>query len=131
MMRDAEAHAGEDKQRREEVEARNRADQTVYSAEKFLKESGDRLDAAHRLAIESAVNDLKNALDSSEPKAITRTLEALMQAQQKAAEQLYQQTSQGAGAAPGAGASADAGGPRGGNGHADDVIDAEIVDDKK
>ena len=133
MMRDAESHASEDKERREEVETRNRADQTVYSAEKFLKESGDRLDSANRLAIESAVNDLKNALDASEPKAIQRTLDALMQAQQKAAEHLYQQTSQPGGgpAGAGAGASAGAGAPGGGNGHADDVIDAEIVDDKK
>jgi molecular chaperone DnaK len=132
MMRDAESHAGEDKQRREEVETRNKADQTVYSAEKFLKESGDRLDAANRLAIESATNDLKNALDTGEPKAISRTLEQLMQAQQKAAEQLYQQASAApGGAGAGAGPSAGGAGPSGGNGEADDVIDAEIVDEKK
>ena len=133
MMRDAEAHAGEDKQRREEVETRNRADQTVYSAEKFLTESGDRLDPANRLAIESAVNDLKNALDTGEPKGISRTLEALMQAQQKAAEQLYQQASGAApsGGGPGAGPSAGDQGSTSGNGQTDDVIDAEIVDEKK
>jgi molecular chaperone DnaK len=130
MMRDAESHASEDKQRREEVETRNRADQAVYSAEKFLKESGDRLDSANRLGIESAVNDLKNALDTGEPKAIARTLEALMQAQQKAAEQLYQQAQAPSGG-PEAGPSGGGVPPRGGNGEADDVIDAEIVDEKK
>jgi molecular chaperone DnaK len=78
------------------------------------------------MAIESAVNDVKKALESTDAKAIDRTLDALMQAQQKAAETLYKNT----------GGGADAGGPEagagaGGNGQADDVIDAEIVDDKK
>ena len=131
MMRDAESHADDDKQRREDVETRNRADQSVYAAEKFLKESGDKLDAADRLAIESAINDVKNALDSGDPKSIARTLDALMQAQQKAAERLYQAASQPSGG-PGDGPSAGAGaGASGGNDHADDVIDAEIVDEKK
>jgi molecular chaperone DnaK len=58
MMRDAESHAAEDKTRKEEVETRNRADQAVYAAEKFVKESGEKLEAADRLAIESATNDL-------------------------------------------------------------------------
>jgi molecular chaperone DnaK len=127
MMRDAESHAADDKQRREEVESRNRADQAVYGAEKFVKESGEKLDPADRMAIESAVNDVKKALESTDAKAIDRTLDALMQAQQKAAETLYKNTGGGAdaGAGPGAGAGS------GGNGQADDVIDAEIVDDKK
>ena len=90
MMRDAEAHAAEDKQRKEEIETRNKADQAVYGAEKFLKESGDKLEPADRLAIESATNDVKKALESTDAKAIDRTLDALMQAQQKAAERLYQ-----------------------------------------
>jgi molecular chaperone DnaK len=125
MTRDAEAHAADDKQRRDEVEARNRADQAVYGAEKFVKESGEKLDAADRMAIESAVNDVKKALESTDAKAIDRTLDALMQAQQKAAEALYKNTSGGGEPGPGAGA------PPGANGQADDVIDAEIVDDKK
>ena len=132
MMRDAESHADEDKQRREDVETRNRADQSVYSADKFLKESGDKLEAADRLAIESAINDLKNALDASEPKRIATTLDALMQAQQKAAERLYQSTPQPSAAGSDGTGTASAGArPSGGNGQADDVIDAEIVDEKK
>jgi molecular chaperone DnaK len=128
MMRDAESHAADDKQRKEEVETRNRADQAVYGAEKFVKDSGEKLDAADRLAIETATNDVKKALESNDAKAIDRTLDALMQAQQKAAENLYKAAGAGAGAgeAPGSGA-----GPGSGNGQADDVIDAEIVDDKK
>jgi molecular chaperone DnaK len=125
MMRDAESHAAEDKQRREEVETRNRADQAVYAADKFVKDSGEKLDPADRMAIESATNDVKKALEASDATAINRTLDALMQAQQRAAENLYKT----AGAA--AGASGEPGGPSGGNSKAEDVIDAEIVDDKK
>ena len=66
MMRDAESHSAEDKQRREEVETRNRADQAVYAAEKFVKESGDKLEPADRLAIESATNDVKKALETND-----------------------------------------------------------------
>jgi molecular chaperone DnaK len=127
MMRDAESHASEDKARREEVETRNRADQAVYGAEKFVKESGDKLQPADRLAIESATNDLKKALENNDAKGITRTLDALMKAQQKAAENLYQ----GAAAGPGGPAGEPGGQPKTGNGHADDVIDAEVVEEKK
>jgi molecular chaperone DnaK len=127
MTKDAEAHQADDKARREEVETRNRADQTVYAAEKFLKESGEKLDAADRLAIESATNDVKKALEANEAKGITRTLDALTQAQQRAAENLYKK----AGAqGPGSGPHAEPG-PTGGNGRADDVVDAEVVEDNK
>jgi molecular chaperone DnaK len=128
MMKDAEAHAADDKTRREEVETRNRADQAVYGAEKFVKESGAKLEASDRLAIESASNDLKKALENNDPKGITRTLDALMQAQQKAAENLYKTAG---GPGPGGPAGPDAGGASHGNGHADDVIDAEVVEEKK
>ena len=60
----------------------------MYAAEKFVKESGEKLEAADRMAIESATNDVKKALESNDAKAINRTLDALMQAQQKAAEPL-------------------------------------------
>ena len=127
MMKDAESHAAEDKTRKEEVETRNRADQAVYGAEKFVKESGDKLRPEDRLAIESATNDLKKALENNDAKGISRTLEALMQAQQKAAEQLYQ-----GGGAPGAGPGPGAGGAgAAGQGPQDDVIDAEVVEEKK
>jgi molecular chaperone DnaK len=124
MVKDAESHATEDKQRREEVETRNRADQAVWGAEKFVKESGDKLDPADRMAIESATNDVKKALEANDANAINRTLDALMQAQQKAAEALYKN----AGPADSGGASG--GGQPSGKGH-DDVIDAEIVEEKK
>jgi molecular chaperone DnaK len=125
MTRDAESHAAEDKQRREEIEVRNSADQAVYAAEKFVRESGEKLDATDRMAIESATNDLKKALESTDATSIKRTLDALMQVQQKAGEKMY--AAAGAGAP---GASGSSGAP-GGNGQADDVIDAEVVEDKK
>lgn len=127
MVKDAEAHAADDAARKEEVEARNRGDQAVYAAEKFVKESGDKLEPTDRMAIESATNDVKKALESNDAKAITRTLDALMQAQQKAAENLYK-AAPGAGGPDAGGGNAGAGAQGGGN---DDVIDAEIVDDKK
>jgi molecular chaperone DnaK len=125
MMRDAESHAAEDKQRKDEVETRNRADQAVYAAEKFVKDSGEKLEPQDRLAIESAINDVKKALESNEAKAIERTLDSLMQAQQKAAETLYK------GAAGPEGGPTAGGGAPGGGGPTDEVIDAEIVDEKK
>jgi len=125
MTKDAEAHAADDKQRREEIETRNRADQAVYAAEKFVKESGEKLKPEDRMAIESATNDVKKALESNDAKAISKTLDALMQAQQKAGENLYQ-SAQSAGPEGPAG-----GGQTTGNGQADDVIDAEVVEEKK
>ena len=128
MMKDAEVHAAEDKTRREEVETRNRADQAVWAAEKFVKESGEKLQPTDRLAIESAVNDLKKALENNDAKGINRTLDALMQAQQKAAEALYST----GGAAPGGGDPTRGGdGAAGAGGNTDDVIDAEVVEEKK
>jgi molecular chaperone DnaK len=129
MTKDAEAHAAEDKERREEIETRNRADQAVYGAEKFLKESGEKLDAADRHAIESASNDVKKALEANDAKSIARTLEALMQAQQKAGENLYKNSAGSPGSPGSEGPTGSTG--AGGSAHNDDVIDAEVVEDKK
>ena len=131
MTRDAESHAAEDKQRREEIETRNRADQAVYAAEKFVRESGEKLEASDRMAIESAVNDAKKALETNDPKAINRTLDALMQAQQKAAENLYRKSGDASASGGPGGPSGPAAGASSGNGKAEDVIDAEVVEEKK
>ena len=132
MMREAESHADEDKKRRDEIENRNKADQAVYGAERFIKDSGDKLAAADKTAIEGAVESLKKAIESNDAAAINTAMDALTEAQHKAAAALYQQ------AAPGAGPDADGGAPGGGSapggnpssGPAGDVIDAEVVDDK-
>jgi molecular chaperone DnaK len=131
MMKDAESHAEEDKKRREEIETRNRADQAVYAAEKFVQESGDKL-GGEKAGVESAIGALKSALEANDTAAMSRAMEQLTQAQHKAAEALYKQ----AGPAPG-GAGPGAGGPTGApggaaaSGGAGDVIDAEVVEDDK
>jgi len=132
-MKDAEEHAGEDKERKAAVESRNQADQAVYGAEKFLKESGDKIDAEDRLAIETATGDVKKALEGGDDTAISRTLKALMSAQQKAAEKLYAAAAGAPGGAPGgdAGPEAPGGSEPSGEAGGDDVIDAEVVEEKK
>ncbi len=129
MMREAESHSDEDKKRREEIEARNKADQAVYGAERFLKDSGDKLSAADRQAIETANESLKKAIESSDAAAIAKAMEDLTQVQHKAAASLYQQASAG-GAGSAAPGDQSAGGEADGGAKSGDVIDAEVVDDK-
>src|SRR5437868_6805289 len=139
MMKEAESHAEDDKKRREEIELRNRADQAVYGAERLLKDTGDKVSAADKSAIESAMEGVKQANAGTDAAAIQRALDQLTQAQHKAAESLYKQQAPGAGAGGGsagsgqAGASSGAGaasgaGQTGGSG---DGIDAEVVDEGK
>ena len=129
MMREAESHAADDKRRKEEVETRNQADQAVYGAEKMLRDMGEKVPAPDRLAIETAVTDVRSAIEKNDPVSIKGALERLTAAQHKLAETLYQQTGQAgeAGQAPGA----DAGAAPGGAAPKDDVIDAEVVDEGK
>jgi molecular chaperone DnaK len=128
MVKDAEAHAEEDKKRKEEVETRNRADQAMHAAEQFLKDSGEKVEAADRMAIESAVTDIKQALETGDSAVIAKKLDALMDAQTKAASKLYQQA--GADGAPGAGPDGQAGAPSDGQA-SEDVIDAEVIEEEK
>jgi molecular chaperone DnaK len=132
MMKEAEAHAEEDRKRREEIETRNRADQAVYGAERLLKDTGDKLSAADKAAIEAAMEAVKKASEGTDTAALDKALEQLTAAQHKAAESLYRQQAPGA-SAPGAGAAgADAAGSAaGGQQKSGDVIDAEVVDEGK
>jgi molecular chaperone DnaK len=130
MMKEAESHADEDKKRREEIETRNRADQAVYAAERMVKDSGDKLSATDRSAIESAVETLKKASAGTDVTAINSAMDALTKAQHAAAENLYKQ-------AQAAGAGGQEGGGAAGSGTTSEstekqgeVIDAEVVDDK-
>src|SRR5947209_6249998 len=134
MMKEAEAHADEDKKRREEIETRNRADQAVYGAERMLKDAGDKLSAGDRQAIESAMEAAKKAVESNDAAAIQQALDQLTAAQHKAAESLYKQQAPGAGAGgadAGAGAGPEAPGAGGSGAPKGDVIDAEVVDEGK
>ena len=94
MMREAESHAEEDKVRKEAIETRNQADQSVYTAERMIKDNGDKLPAADRESIESAIADVKKALESDDGAAITEAMERLTSAQHKAAEAMYTQNSE-------------------------------------
>jgi len=136
MMKDAESHAEEDKRRKEEIEARNRADQTVYAAEKMLQDMGAKLSSADKAAVETAIEQLKTAISSNDTAAMNRAMEQLTQAQHRAAEALYKS----AGAAGPAGSEGSAGSEGAGAAGAEssqgsqaagDVIDAEVVDEEK
>lgn len=127
MTRDAETHADEDKKAREAVETRNRAEQGAYAAEKMLQDAGDKIGPAEKAAVESAIDEVKKALESNDPAQISRALDSLTAAQSKAAEMLYK-NAQASASQPGGGAAAqDAGGAK----PADDVIDAEVVEEEK
>jgi molecular chaperone DnaK len=124
MVRDAEAHAAEDRQRREEAEVRNNADTLVYQTEKLLRDQGDKLIGEERDRVESALKELKDALGGSDVEAIRRGSDALMSASQTFAQRLYEQAAQEQSAGePGPG---QAGAPGD-----EEVVDAEIVDDEQ
>ncbi|MBX5460188.1 MAG: molecular chaperone DnaK [Steroidobacteraceae bacterium] len=127
MVRDAEAHAAEDKRFRELVEVRNKADSLIHSVEKSLKELGDKVDGAERGRVESAISDLRTALKSDDKGAIEKKTEALAQAAASIAQKAYADA--GAGAA-GAGASAEGGGASGKTPGGEDVVDAEFEEVK-
>ena len=92
MVKDAEAHAGEDKKRRETIDVRNRADQMVYETEKNVKEMGDKLDSDTKAKVEAAVNRLKGAMKTDNADEIKAATEDLTQVWHQAAATLYQQT---------------------------------------
>jgi len=136
MAKDAEAHAAEDKTKREEIDARNQLDSMVYQIEKMLRESGDKISGSERGEVENALADAKKALESNDKAQMDRAREALTQASHKLAEQMYKATQPGPGAGAGPTPGAEAGPQPGGDGQAkkdEGVIDAEYVDveDKK
>ncbi|UTC62869.1 molecular chaperone DnaK [Treponema sp. OMZ 787] len=136
MVKEAEANAENDKLEREKVEAKNNADSLIYQTEKTLKEMGDKIGAADKQQIETAIADLKQSLTSDNTADIKAKTESLQQAAYKIAEEMYKQQGAQAGADPNAGAQgAQQGGPNYGasgagpnTGTADDV-DYEVVND--
>jgi molecular chaperone DnaK len=126
MRRDAEAHAEEDKKRRATVDARNRADQLLWQTENTLKEHGDKVPADERSNIESAMNQLKEAMKGDDAEAINRSMQNLMTASQTIGKIMYEQAAKQEAAAGAAGATPGAGGGQPGDKKKDDdVIDAE------
>jgi molecular chaperone DnaK len=121
MIRDAEAHAAEDKKFRELAETRNRADALVHATEKSLKDLGDKVTGEERAAIEAAISDLRGVLKGDDQSAIEHKAEALAKASAPVVQRAYQAEGAAApGEAPKAGA--DAG--------KDDVLDAEFEEIK-
>jgi molecular chaperone DnaK len=132
MVRDAEAHAEEDRQRREEAEIRNNADSLVYQTEKVLREQGDKLSAEDKDAVEQPLANLKAALNGTDNSAIKAAHEQLMSASQAFSQKLYEAAARDDAGAAGSSASGQAGNGASGAGSVDDdeIIDAEIVDEK-
>ncbi len=127
MVKDAEAHAEEDKRRREEAETRNAAEQLVYSTEKFLTDNADKLPEDGVAKTRSAVTDLRTALEGDDVGRVRSAQEALAAVSQELGSALYAQQQADAAAAPAGDA------PGSGSGSAaadDDVVDAEVVDDE-
>jgi molecular chaperone DnaK len=133
MVKDAEAHADEDKRRRELVEAKNNADALIHTTERTLNESGDKVPQADRDAVQQAVQALKDTLGSEDAAQIKAKTEALAQVSMKLGEALYKaQQAEQAGAGDSGGGQQ--GGPtHGGPGSNDKVVDADFeeVDDQK
>jgi molecular chaperone DnaK len=126
MVKDAEAHAEEDKKRKAQVEAKNHAEALLHATEKTLAEHGAKVGETERRAIENAMADLKEALKGTDADAIAAKANTLQQASMKLGEAMYKQASE---QQPGGG---DAGG--GGEAKKEDVVDAEFTevdDDKK
>jgi molecular chaperone DnaK len=136
MRRDAESHAEEDKQQREEVETRNEADNAVYRTEKMLKDNADKISGDDKGKIEAAVNALKDALKGSDSAAIKSAAEKLNEVSQAVWAEVYKAAAAKAQAEKGPGAGPSAGGPQGEQPKSEEkkdegVIDAEVVDEKK
>jgi molecular chaperone DnaK len=126
MVKDAELHASEDHKKRELIEARNQADGLVYTTEKAVKEHGDKVDEETKKSIETALEDLKKAIEGDDPEEIKSKTEVLATASHKLAEVMYQKAQSEAEAGGEGAADSD--------GQKDDVVDAEfeeVVDEKK
>jgi molecular chaperone DnaK len=131
MVRDAEAHAEEDKRFRELVDTRNKADGMIHTVEKTVKDLGDKVDAGERGKVESAISDLRTALKGDDKNVIEKKTEALAQASASIAQQAYAANPAGGpeGAA-GPGATAGGAGASGSQAGRDDVVDAEFEEVK-
>jgi molecular chaperone DnaK len=130
MVRDADAHAAEDRRRREEAEVRNNADTLVYQTDKLLREQGDKISGPEKEKVESGLSSLKEALAGSDIEAIRGATESLVTASQEFASRLYEQAGPSAAAGGQPGGQPGGAGPEGEQQPADDeVVDAEIVDE--
>jgi molecular chaperone DnaK len=126
MMREAESHAEEDKKRRDEAETRNQAETLVYQTEKFVKDNDEKLPTDVKDGVNAAIAEAKQSLEGTDTDKIKAAMEKLATESQKLGAALYQQP--GADGQP-AGAASDGAAPGADGQQADDVVDAEIVDE--
>jgi molecular chaperone DnaK len=128
MVRDAEAHAEDDRRRREEAEVRNQADSLVYQTEKMLKDQAGSFSGAEKEQVEGDLKSLKDALSGGDVDAIRRATEALARGVQELGKRLYEESA----STSAGGSNGGAGGSGAGSGapNDDEVVDAEIVDEQ-
>jgi molecular chaperone DnaK len=136
MVKDAESHAGEDKKRRETIDAKNHADQLVYSLENLLKENKDKIREHEAEAVQNEIENTKKAIASEDLDQINKAIESLSHVSHRLTETLYQQAGpQAPGGQSGGGQEGTSGGDGRGQsqpgGADEEVIDAEVVDDNK
>jgi len=134
MVKDAESHSQEDKKRRDVIDAKNQADQLVYSLEKLLRENGDKIPSEEAGRVQTEIDNTKKAIATDDLDKIKRAVESLTRASHKLTEMMYQQAGQQQQAQETGGAQQqadEAQGPKPGGGSDDDVIDAEVVDEDK
>ena len=134
MRKDAEAHAEDDRQQREQIETRNEADNAVYRSEKMLKDNAEKLSGDDKAKIETAIGQVKDALKGEDAAAIKSASEKLNEAWQAVSAELYKAAAEKAktGKARAAGEPKDDPGKQDAGGKDDGpIIDAEVVDEKK
>ncbi|MFH2112948.1 MAG: Hsp70 family protein, partial [Spirochaetota bacterium] len=129
MVREAEAHAEEDKRERERAETRNEADNLIYATEKSLKDYGEKVNAEEKAKIEAAIADLRSAVQANDFEAMKEKIETLKQASYKLAEEIYKAASENAQGAQGAEGAQETGpGPGGQTGDQANTNGAEDAD---
>jgi molecular chaperone DnaK len=128
MVKEADSHAAEDRQKRDEIDAKNRADHMVYNTEKLLKENREKIPDADARNIEEAIAETKSAIEKGGLEIINNAVEKLTQASHKLAEVMYKQTTTQQPPPPPPGGEGSATGQARGKAKGDDVIDAEYVD---
>jgi molecular chaperone DnaK len=127
MVKDAEAHAEEDRRQREVVETRNEAENAAYQAERQVNEMGDSLDSSSKEEIEAAIKDIRENLESDDVELLRQKTQALQEAFHKVSEQMYAAAQQQAAAGNGASAEGD-GAATDASADEEEVVDAEVVE---
>ena len=129
FVKQAEKFADDDKKYKEKVETKNEADTVLYTTEKALKEHGDKISQDERLAVDRAIGEMKDAMKGDDMEKVKKAKDALIQVSQKLGEAVYKAAQAKAGPEAGAGPAPE--GAKASAGGKDDVVDAEVVDDKK